>query len=348
LKFILDRQGTPILLSHLGRPHGRFEQALSLQPLLPVLESELHQKVLWLGGKVNIDLPRGGIALVENLRFYPEEEHPTSMELACMWAQMGDLYVNDAFAASHRDHTSITKLPLCFPKEKRALGFLMQKEVEALGEIRRGADRPFALCLGGSKVTSKIGLIQGLLPKLDALFIGGAMAFAFLRAQGALLGRTQVDVEEVKMAELILQSSTPIHLPSDLVVTTSLEVSQKSEFRVVSIEEGVPDQMYAVDIGPKTLGVWGPFLRTMKSLIWNGPMGWFEKPPFDRGTVEIAKVLRSMQAKIVVGGGDTLAATRHILETSPHVYLSTGGGASLAFLEKGTLPGLAPYTIREK
>jgi phosphoglycerate kinase len=347
IRFALKAGAKVILASHLGRPKRR-DPKLSLEPAaarLAELLGKPHEVVLaddCVGDgvkKQERDLKNGQVLALENLRFHPEEE-ANDEGFARQLAELADVYVNDAFGAAHRAHASTVGM-VAFVREKAA-GFLMRKEIEYLGKVLKAPDRPFVAVLGGVKVSDKIKVIENLLPKVDALLIGGAMAYSFLEAQGIEVGRSRVEEEKLELARKLLQSADRLGkallLPVDHVVGT--EPSEKSEAREVP-ERAVPSGMMGLDIGPRTRALYRQHIRSARTVVWNGPMGLFEVEKFAAGTREIAQAMASLRgATTVVGGGDTAAAVQQLGLADKMSHVSTGGGASLEFLEGRELPGI--------
>ncbi len=348
LRHILEREGRVILMSHLGRPRGAVDPSLSLAPVRPVLERLL-------GADVGIapdcigeetaqraeDLAPGGVLLLENLRFHPEEE-ANDPWFARELAALGDCYVNDAFGSSHRAHASIVGVPRHLPS---AAGLLLSREIEALGALLEDPARPFWALLGGAKVSGKIDVIRNLLPKVDGVFVGGGMAFTFLKAKGMEVGGSLVEEDRVDMARDLLEMARgrgiPMLLPSDVVAAPS--VSQPTEARVVPAQS-IPRTMMGLDVGQGTLDELASHLREAKTIFWNGPCGVFEEEAFSRGTRILAEMVAAATdrgAVTVVGGGDTVAAIKSMGFDEAVSHLSTGGGASLEFLQGNALPGVA-------
>lgn len=345
IKYLLEKKCKIILLSHLGRPDGA-DSKLSLTKILPLLEQSLSLKVHFYDDyeKAKIDipsLPYPSVILLENLRFHKEEETPPlDNHFAKKLASLGKFYINDAFACTHRAHSSITEICKYFP-HKRAAGFLLNHEIKELNKVLN-PQKPFYLLLGGSKISTKIPIINSLLPKADALFIGGAMAFPFMKAVGISIGSTKVEEDQVKQAEEILKqvhtSGKQIYLPEDWKCKE--DIKSDAPPRIFERNTGIPLGFYAYDIGEKTVKDWSGKLIKAKTIFWNGPFGMYEIPPFDQGTAEIASMIANFQCESIVGGGDSVAAIEKQGLGASFSHLSTGGGASLEFLEKGTLPGL--------
>ena len=284
-------------------------------------------------------LTKGQALLLENLRFHPEEEK-NDPDFAAALAALAEAYVNDAFGSSHRAHASVVGIVTHF--SEKGLGFLMHKEVEALSRLREHPEKPFVLILGGAKVSDKIGVIRSLLPRIDTMMIGGAMAYTLLKAQGVSVGKSRIEEDQLDEAKKILEEAprrgVALLLPEDHTVVDDLAQPKSS---VATPGREIPEGKLGVDLGPRTVELYGSALRDARTIFWNGPMGIFETPPFDRGTEDVAKALPGRPCYKVAGGGDTVAALAqaNLLDRFDHV--STGGGASLEFLENGDLPGLA-------
>ncbi len=341
-------QGATILLaSHLGRPRGTVKPALSLKPVAALLQELLGRPVSLapdcVGPMVErqIDqLPAGAVVVLENLRFHSEEEANDPVFSRAL-ADLADVYVNDAFGSSHRSHASVVGVVQHF--EDKGIGFLVRREVEALSSLLSAPDRPFVAILGGAKVSDKIGLIHSLLPRADAIIIGGAMAYTLLRAQGLRTGRSLVEPEKFDEAKSLLQEAqkqaVTIHLPQDHIVTAELTAGAAS---TATAGADIPDTQLGVDIGPRSIVAFQTVVQSARTILWNGPMGVFEMSPYDRGTRSMAEAVASLSSCFsVAGGGDTVAALSQAGLADRISHISTGGGASLAFLESGDLPGLA-------
>ncbi len=336
-----------VLASHLGRPKGRPVPECSLEPvaarlaeLLSVGEVAFTHDCIGDGPrKVVSDLREGQVALLENLRFHPGEEADDE-GFAKELRRLADLYVDDAFGVAHRAHASVHALPRLFRPEERAGGKLMMSELHALSRLVRQAERPFVLLLGGAKVGDKIAMLDALLPRLDTLLIGGAMANTFLGARGVPMGRSRLEASRFPFARSLLQraeqAGVRVVLPRDVVQAPSLEAT---EGQVVPVERIGPEQM-ALDIGPETIATFTSELRRAATVFWNGPMGAFEHEPFAGGTLAIAQAVADSPAFTVVGGGDSLAAVQRAGLASRYDHVSTGGGAALEYLEGRRLPGV--------
>ena len=333
-----------ILASHLGRPKGKPDPKLTLRPVAERLAEILHLKVVLAPDCVGPEvehmsrtLDRREVLLLENLRFHPEEEanDPT---FARQLAALADVYVNDAFGAAHRAHASTEGMARYVPI--RAAGFLMRKEVEALSKVLVDPERPVVVVLGGAKVSDKIKVIENLLPRVDALLIGGAMAYTFLRAAGHAIGDSLVEEDRLEVAREVLahakQGGATVQLPLDHLVTA--DVSGAAPTREVGTD--IPAGLKGVDIGPRTIEAYRREIARARTVFWNGPVGIFEVEAFSRGTMAIANALADSRAITVVGGGDSIAALARSGRSDDITHISTGGGASLEFLEGCALPGL--------
>jgi len=352
IKKIIDSGGKAILMSHLGRPKGKVVPEMSLSPVAKRLEQLLGKPVKFIaeciGPEVESEvsnLKEGEVLLLENLRFHPEEEK-NDPEFAKKLASLGDLYVNDAFGTSHRAHAS-TEGVTNYLKPGVA-GYLMQKEIDYLGNAVTSPKRPFVAILGGAKISGKIDVIENLLPKVDALLIGGGMMFTFLKAQGLEIGESLLEEDRLEMAAALLRrvesEKLQFLLPVDCVIAKDL--SKEAESRTISIKE-IPPGWKGLDIGPETVKIFKEKIDPAMTIVWNGPMGVFEVDEFAKGTYEIAKLLAdatSRGATTIIGGGDSASAIAKAGLADKMSHISTGGGASLEFLEGKTLPGLAALT----
>jgi phosphoglycerate kinase len=335
-----------ILASHLGRPKGKPDSRYSLKPVAARLEELLGRTVPLLPDCVGPEveaaaaaLKPGDVMLLENLRFHGEEE-ANDPGFARALAALADVYVNDAFAAAHRAHASIEGITRFL--QPAAAGLLMQRELEALGRIFERPERPVAAVLGGAKVSDKLTLVEHLLSRVEVLLIGGGMAFTFLSALGYGVGRSLLESDRLEAARAILARArslgVTVRLPVDVVVAPGPESVEG--IRTVGIRE-IPDNLMGLDLGPLTVAQFGAALKSAKTVLWNGPMGVFEKPPFAAGTVGVARAVAGCGAFSVIGGGDTIAAVHHAGVTDRIGYISTAGGAFLEFLEGRVLPGVA-------
>jgi len=346
IKYLRERGARLVLLSHLGRPKNGPDPKYSMQPVVRALEKILGAPVTFLpdptagdAGTVAKRLPRGGVAVAENTRFYPGEEK-NDPALAQQFAALGDLYVNDAFGSAHRAHASTEAIARIL--KPAVSGFLMERELRYLGEALRNPRRPFVAVLGGAKISGKIDLIEALLPKVDEILLGGAMACTFFKAMGLETGRSLVELDRVDLARnLIGKAGKKLVLPIGAVVAR--ELAPNPETRTVK-REAIPSDSAVYDIDPATEQAFGNTIERAGTVVWNGPMGVFETPPFDHGTIAIAHAMaRATQkgAVTVIGGGDSAAAVAKAGLADRITHVSTGGGASLEFLEGKELPGVA-------
>ncbi len=349
INYVLEHGGALILMSHLGRPKGKPTPEFSLTPCAKRLQELLKKPVKIAPDcvgpeteKLANSLKSGQILMLENLRFHKGEEKPKEEEgFTKKLAALGDFYVNDAFGTAHRAHASTADIAQYFP-HKAAAGFLMQKEIEFLGKTLLNPERPFYALIGGAKISTKVGVIKTLVRKVDALLIGGGMAYTFLKAQGISIGNSIHEDDSLEDARQILQEcrdkKIKLLLPIDFVVAEKIEAHAKTQ--IVSAEIGIPSQFEGVDIGPKTVELFIRELKQAKTILWNGPVGVFEMPQFAKGTHAIAKALSEMDSIRIVGGGDSIAAIQGAGLGDKFTHLSTGGGASLEYIEFGSLPGI--------
>lgn len=347
IKYILE-QGTKkiILMSHLGRPDGKRVDKYSLKPVAVRLQELLGQPVKFINDcvgdvvKKEIDSAKEKVILLENLRFYAQEEANDAV-FAKQLASLADIYVNDAFGTAHRAHASTEGVTHFL---KSAAGFLLEKEIQYLGGAVSNPQKPFMVILGGSKVSDKIGVIDNLLPKCDAILVGGGMAYTFLKAQGKSIGNSKLEKDKLDLAKSILEKAKSLNkeivLPIDHVVVETIAPDAKTEI----VGESIPEGKIAVDIGPKTIAFFEDKLKSAKTIVWNGPVGIFETDAFARGTQEIAKFIGNLKATTIIGGGDTAAAVAKFKLEDKMTHISTGGGASLEYLEGKILPGVAALT----
>jgi phosphoglycerate kinase len=354
LRELSEKGAKAIVLSHLGRPKGKRDPAFSLKPLVEPLSRALGKPVAFANDCVGPEAERvvaalkpGDVALLENLRFHPEEE-ANDIGFAHQLAALGDLYVNDAFSASHRAHASIEALARLLPA---AAGRLMQAELEALTAALETPQRPVAALVGGAKVSTKLDLLHNLVRKVNVLAIGGAMANTLLFARGIEIGKSLSERDMAETARGVLakasEAGRQVLLPLDAVVARELKANAATE--IVAIES-VPKDAMILDIGPRTVGAIGAKLEACKTLVWNGPLGAFETPPFERGTVAVARrvaeLTRAKRLLSVAGGGDTIAALAQAGVSADLTFVSTAGGAFLEWLEGRELPGVAALLRR--
>lgn len=342
IKYILNQKPSKlVLMSHLGRPDGKPNPKYSLLPVASYLASKLNEEVILTescvdnGIKNLLGLSKTKIVLLENLRFHQEEEQD-DQNFAFKLSEYGEIYVNDAFGALHRKHASVYSINKFF-KGKAYAGLLVQKEIEALDNILHSPKKPFVAIVGGAKVKDKIKILERLIVGVDSLLIGGAMAYPFLKAKGFNVGKSLCSEEDVKLAESILRSdrSQKIKLPCDHIASDSPKGK-----KVNISEESIPENLMGLDIGEKTLSLYEEILKDAKTILWNGPMGLFEEENFSHGTTNLAKIISKTQAFSLVGGGDSVSAVNKANLKEAFSHVSTGGGASLEYIEKGELPGV--------
>lgn len=349
IQYVLKNGGKLVLMSHLGRPKGKKTPELSLKPCAERLSKLISQNVIMAPDCVGSEVEKlvtgllpGQIILLENLRFYEAEEAPEKDEnFVKNLAKLGDYYVNDAFGTAHRAHSSTALIAKYF-SGKAAAGFLLQSEVKFLGDLLLNPKRPFCALIGGSKISTKCGVIEALMKKADVVLIGGGMTYTFLKAKGIAIGKSICEDEFIPKARELLAASgkgcARLVLPSDLVVTELIKPDARSY--VLEAQNGIPDHLMGVDIGPQTTEEFAAELKKAATIFWNGPVGVFEIPAFAKGTNAMAHILAELSAVTVVGGGDSVAAVEAAGLGDKMTHLSTGGGASLEYIEFGTLPGV--------
>lgn len=348
LKYILEQGAKKlVLMSHLGRPDGKVVAKYSLKPVGVRLKELLGLDVLCLNDcvgdniKQEISSAKEKVILLENLRYHSEEE-ANDPAFAKSLASLADIYVNDAFGTAHRAHASTEGVTHFL---KSAAGFLLEKEIKYIGTAVSNPDKPFMVILGGSKVSDKIGMIENLLPKCDAIIIGGGMAYTFLKTTGQEIGNSKLEKDKLELAKSILEQAKSLKkeilLPVDHLVVDTIDSNAKGQ-----IVEQIPAGKIAVDIGPKTVKLYQDKLKSAKTIVWNGPLGIFEMDNFSQGTREVAEFISTLKATSIIGGGDTAAAIAQFKLENKMSHISTGGGASLEFLEGKTLPGIAALTDR--
>jgi len=346
IAFLRNQGARVVLMSHLGRPKKGPDPEFSMKPVVLELERLLGAPVEFLVDPLSDQavhatkhLPRGGVAVIENTRFFPGEEK-NDEDLAKAFARLGDIYVNDAFGSAHRAHAS-TEAVARFVKPAVS-GFLMEQELKYLGQALDHPRRPFVAVLGGAKVSGKVDLIEALLPKVDAILIGGAMACTFFKAMGFETGNSLVEADRVEMArQLLARGGDKLVLPVDAVIGQKLEPGTLTQ---TIARDRIPAGWAMFDVGPETVKLFADRIAKAGTVVWNGPMGVFETPPFDKGTLGVANAMASATAHgtiTVVGGGDSAAAVAQVGLEDRMTHVSTGGGASLEFLEGKVLPGVA-------
>ena len=346
IRYLLDQNAKVILMSHLGRPSGTgFEEAYSMAPVakrlgeLLNMEIKLAKDVIGESAKALVeDIKEGEIVLLENVRFHKEEKK-NDPEFAKALASFGEVYINDAFGTAHRAHASTEGVAHHLPS---AAGYLLQKELEILGKALDNPDRPFVAILGGAKVSDKIGVIKNLIQKVDTLIIGGGMAYTFFKAKGYEVGKSLLEEDKVELAGELLKKAElkgiKLLLPVDIVAAK--EFKADAEHMTVESNE-IPGDYMGLDIGEKTQKIYSEIIENAKTVVWNGPMGVFEMPAFSKGTYAIAEAMSKVNGTTIIGGGDSAAAVEQLGFGDKMTHISTGGGASLEFLEGKTLPGIA-------
>jgi len=345
IQYLIKQQSRIILCSHLGRPGGKVVEELRLAPKAARLSELLSRPVKGLSDCIGPQvedaiskLQNGDIVLLENLRFYPQEE-ANDPDFAQKLSRLANIYVDDAFGSCHRAHASIVGVAQYLTA---VAGLLLEKEVRTLSGLLKNPDKPFAVMIGGAKVATKLGLLENILPKIDALIIGGGMAATFLKSQGYSIGASVFEndmlAHVVKLGEKARSLGVKLLLPLDLLVAQKLEAD--STVRIVSIDK-VPEGWMIADIGPKTIEAFSKELNGCKTVFWNGPLGVFEIPRFARGTRSLARVLANLKATTVIGGGSTAEAVEEMGLADKMSFVSTGGGASLELLQGKVLPGVA-------
>ncbi len=358
IKYVIEKGGRLILASHLGRPKGGPSPEFSLDVVAKRLSELLGKEVKFAKDCIGDEVKKmadflndGDVLLLENVRFYKEEEK-NDPEFAKKLAELAEIYINDAFGTAHRAHASTEGI--CKYMKKCAAGFLMQKELKYLGEMLENPERPFLAILGGAKVSDKIMVIENLLNKVNSLIIGGAMAYTFLKAQGKEVGSSLVENDKIQVAKDVLKKAldkeVAIYLPIDHIVAKRpanisdfIEGLKQAETKEV-LRDTIDEGWEGVDIGPMTVEKFKNVIKKSKTVFWNGPMGVFEVEKFSKGTLEIGKALAASGAVTVVGGGDSASALKKLKLTDKMTHVSTGGGASMEFIEGKELPGVAALT----
>lgn len=344
IRYVLEQGGAVILASHLGRPKGKRLKEFSLQPVAERLSELLQQPVTMAPdciGEATKELVSkmkpGDIVLLENLRFHAEEEK-NDPDFAKQLAALGDIGVNDAFGCCHRAHASVSGIAAFLPM---VAGLLLAKEIQFLGETVTNPEHPFAAIIGGAKISDKINVIDHLLDKVDVMIIGGGMANTFLLAQGYAVGKSLVEMDKIELAKKLLQKAKQknVHFLLPVDVTVASNFANDSEYVVTNLND-IPQTGMILDIGTRSQAIFAEALKDMKTIIWNGPMGVFEMPHFALGTQAVAKAVADASAVSIVGGGDSLAAINQMGLADAITHISTGGGASLEYLEGKALPGI--------
>ena len=344
IQYLIDNDAKLILMSHLGRPKGKVKDEMRLSPVAERLGKLLGQNVKKLDDcvgdnveKAVSDMKPKDVILLENLRFHPEEEK-NDPEFAKKLASFADIFVNDAFGTCHRAHASTEGITKYLSS---VAGFLVSKEIEYFEKATKNPDKPYVAILGGAKVSDKIDVITNLSEKVDAILIGGAMAYTFLKSEGINVGNSKLESDKIDLAKEIMKSAKSkdirIILPSDHIIADKIDASAQT----ATVDKEIPEGKIGLDIGPKTVKEFEDVLSSAKTVVWNGPVGFFELKPFSKGTEEIARFLAGSQATTIIGGGDTAAAINELSLAKKMSHISTGGGASLEYLEGKTLPGIA-------
>lgn len=346
INYLLDNDAKVILMSHLGRPKGEAKPEFSLKPVAERLNELLKKKVVFAAddrvvsdGVKNLvkDMKNGDVVLLENTR-YRSEETKNEENFAKDLASLGELFVNDAFGTSHRAHVSNVGLSKHLPS---AVGFLVEKEIEVMGNALKSPERPFVAILGGAKVSDKIGVIENLISVVDTIIVGGGMAYTFLKAQGYEIGNSLLEEDKVDLANELLQKAkekgVELILPVDTIV--GREFKNDTEFKTVTVDN-IPEDMMGLDIGDESIKLFSEKIKDAKTVVWNGPMGVFEMENFAKGTNSIARAMSETQGITIVGGGDSASAVEKSGYGDKMTHISTGGGASLELLEGKVLPGI--------
>jgi phosphoglycerate kinase len=354
IKYVMEHGGTVVLASHLGRPKGKVDPQLSLRPVADWLADLLGRPVTFVDDCVGDDAAKavndvraagGGVVLLENLRFHPEEEK-NDPKFAAALASLADLYVDDAFGAAHRAHASVEGIT--HHVRRSAAGLLMEEELKYLGHALEAPERPFVAILGGAKVSDKLEVIENMLGKVDRLLIGGAMAYTFFKSRGVPIGGSLVEDDKLDAARAITADAArrgrPLELPTDHVVTD--RVAPGTAHEVLPVGDARIGERLGVDIGPATAAAYSAFIKGAKTVVWNGPMGVFEIDAFAAGTEAVARAVAEVHGTTIVGGGDSIAAVKKAGVADRITHISTGGGASLEFLGGRTLPGVAALSER--
>jgi phosphoglycerate kinase len=351
IRYLIDRKARVILCSHLGRPEGKVVDELRLAPvarrLSEILGSPVEMAMDCIGPQVEEAVGRlkeGEVLLLENLRFHPEEEK-NDPGFAQALARLADIYINDAFGTAHRIHASTVGVAEHLPA---VAGFLMEKEIDIMDKALNDPVRPFAAIIGGAKISSKIGVLEYILERVDSLLIAGGMGSTFLKALKLDVGQSSIDKDKVGLAQWLMEKAAKkgVHLllPSDVVVADRYAPNARTKTVPIT---GVPSGWYVMDIGPQTVELFAAKLRKCKTIIWNGPVGVFEFPKFSKGTEAIANLLAGLDATTIIGGGSTAEVVEEMGLVDKITHVSTGGGASLKFLEGKTLPGVAVLQDKE-
>ena len=354
INFCLDQDCSIILASHLGRPKGKVNEQYTLKPIARRLHQLLKRDIILANDVIGEDAVRKAlnlkpneILLIENLRFEAGETQ-NDVELSKKLASMADFYINDAFGVSHRSHSSVAGITEFFDDLHKAAGFLLHKEIQFFGKLMKEPVRPFAAIVGGSKVSGKLEALTNLLPKVDKIFIGGGMAFTFLKQMGYNIGASLVEDDLLEDAQKVMDEAKKLgvkfYLPVDVIAAEKFAADAVS--KIVTAQE-IPDDWMGLDIGPATVRLYREGLSDVQTVLWNGPMGVYEMDKFARGSSKIAHFVADSYATTVVGGGDTADLVQRIGVDEEMSFISTGGGASLELLEGKILPGVLPLIIKE-
>lgn len=349
IEYIINNGGKAVLMSHLGRPKGAVVESMRLQPAAECLSQLIGKPVTALNDCVGAEvksaidsMSEGDIVLLENLRFHAAETK-NDPDFAKQLAELGDVYVNDAFGTAHRAHASTEGVTKFFAQS--ACGYLLKKEIDYLSKALEKPEHPFVAVLGGAKISGKIDVIVSLMDRVDSLLIGGGMSYTFFKAMGYEIGTSIVEEDRIEMAKNILEDAkrkgVDIVLPVDIVVSEEISDTAKTE---IVAADSIPASKGGADIGPKSVELFSNKIKNAKMVVWNGPVGVFEMSPFANGTESIAKVVADSDAISIIGGGDSVAAINKFNLADKITHISTGGGASLEFLEGKTLPGVAALT----
>ncbi|MDO5707546.1 MAG: phosphoglycerate kinase [Andreesenia angusta] len=346
IKYIIEKGGMPIVISHLGRPKGEAKPEFSLEPVAKRFEELLGSKVIFANDdnvvgenakKAVSEMKQGETVLLQNTRYRSEEEK-NEENFAKELASLADIYVNDAFGTAHRAHASNVGVSKELPS---GMGYLVKKEIDFMGKAMSNPERPFVAILGGAKVSDKIGVIESLMDKVDSLIIGGGMAYTFLKAEGKEVGKSLLEEDKIDLAKSLLEKAkdknVKILLPSDVIIAS--EVNNDIETDMVSVDN-IPSDMMGLDIGEESIKEFSEEIKNAKTVVWNGPMGVFEMSNFAKGTIGIAKAMAECDGMTIVGGGDSAAAVEQFGYEDKMSHISTGGGASLEFFEGKILPGI--------
>ena len=350
INYLREHKAKTILMSHFGRPKGKPVSKYSLRPVADHLHTLINQPVIFshntigeVPQKIAAHMQNCDVALLENLRFQPGEE-ANDPKFAAALADLGDIYINDAFGAAHRAHASTAGIAMFM--NVRAMGFLMEKELKYLHEELDKPAKPFVVIMGGAKVSDKIGVLKALMQKADAILIGGAMANTFFKAEGIPIGASRVEADKTNLAtelvDLAKQRGVKFLLPIDVIEAQEIKAgAKKQNTSRLSRESGITDGWQAVDIGKATIALFQEEIAKAKTILWNGPVGIFEIPDFAEGTIAIAEAMAKSDATTVIGGGDSVTAVQQAGLANKMTFISTGGGASLELLEGKELPGVA-------